>query len=257
MLKCCRGLVYRRGSAWAGRRKCSTTPHNNNLDKLIETECVFRLRGYLEKHPKRQVKTEEFKDLCVKSGIDPVSVPQILDSFERAAVIVRLDANDNTVIIKPETVFNELHDLLRINYDPNEKDTIALGEVEQKLAELEKQKAPLDYAVGQNVSTWFAAGGAGVALLMAGMARLTFVDFDWDVMEPATYFITSGAATLMFGWYAWNKEEYTYTNLQQRMVNKRRTRKYIKAGFPVSDYMATIKRRDELKAKLNAAKHFV
>ena len=45
------------------------------------------------------------------------------------------------------------------------------------------------------------AGLAGMAAQFGILARLTWWEYSWDIMEPVTYFITYGTAILMYGYF--------------------------------------------------------
>ena len=44
-------------------------------------------------------------------------------------------------------------------------------------------------------------GLAGMATQFGILARLTWWEYSWDIMEPVTYFITYGTAIIMYGYF--------------------------------------------------------
>jgi hypothetical protein len=58
-------------------------------------------------------------------------------------------------------------------------------------------------------------------LQMATMSYLTFVQFDWDVMEPASYFLTSGTALGFFMYFVLLKREHTLTDVDRTAIANR------------------------------------
>jgi len=79
-----------------------------------------------------------------------------------------------------------------------EKELVAELELLQKeLKPLEQQRQELiEHAEGRTSSlTWV---GLGLMSVQFGiLARLTWWEYSWDIMEPVTYFVTYGTAIAM------------------------------------------------------------
>lgn len=51
-------------------------------------------------------------------------------------------------------------------------------------------------------TTWVAWGGMAYMATQFGiLARLTWWEYSWDIMEPVTYFITYGTAMVMYAYF--------------------------------------------------------
>ena len=83
------------------------------------------------------------------------------------------------------------------------------GEIERvrtELLPLERQCQQLMQKSGTrtNITVW-----ALLALMsvQAGfLARLTFVDYSWDIMEPITYFVTYGTSIAVFAYFVLTRQ---------------------------------------------------
>lgn len=54
-----------------------------------------------------------------------------------------------------------------------------------------------------NIMTWV---GLGLMSVQFGiLARLTWWEYSWDIMEPVTYFVTYGTAMAMYAYYCITK----------------------------------------------------
>ena len=55
-----------------------------------------------------------------------------------------------------------------------------------------------------NRLTWLGLGLMGLQFGL--LARLTWWEYSWDIMEPVTYFVGYGSAIAMFGYYILTKQ---------------------------------------------------
>lgn len=61
--------------------------------------------------------------------------------------------------------------------------------------------------VAQRRSNWLAWAGLGLMSVQFGiLARLTWWEYSWDIMEPVTYFVTYGTAMACYAYYVLTKE---------------------------------------------------
>lgn len=68
------------------------------------------------------------------------------------------------------------------------------------------------------------------------LARLTWWDFNWDIMEPVTYFITFGTAVIGYAYFAIAKREYTYGDLRDVVHQRSVVSTYFRNGFDFEKY---------------------
>ena len=45
------------------------------------------------------------------------------------------------------------------------------------------------------------------------LARLTWWEYSWDIMEPVTYFVTYGTAIIAYSYFVLTKQEYMYNDV--------------------------------------------
>lgn len=69
----------------------------------------------------------------------------------------------------------------------------------QKLNELARRRT--------TVLSW--AGLAAMGVQFGFLARLTWWDYSWDIMEPVTYFVTYGTTMAMFAYFVLTKQVIT------------------------------------------------
>lgn len=96
-------------------------------------------------------------------------------------------------------------------------------ELQKRLEDLQMQIAPLEEmklrleskaSVSTNYLSWLGLGLMG--LQFGILARLTWWEYSWDIMEPVTYFVTYGTSMAMFAYYLLTKQEYIFPDVRDR-----------------------------------------
>jgi len=92
--------------------------------------------------------------------------------------------------------------------------------LQKELQPLEKQRQEIiNHAEERTTAiTWV---GLGLMSVQFGiLARLTWWEYSWDIMEPVTYFVTYGTAIACYAYFVLTRQEYLYPDAtdRQRLV---------------------------------------
>ncbi|XP_034040205.1 calcium uniporter protein, mitochondrial [Thalassophryne amazonica] len=204
------------------------------------------------------------------TGIDIL----LLDDF-------KLVINDTTHLVRPprrdllpheeaerlndvKFLVQQLYTTLRIEEHQLTKERELIGRLEDlnsQLRPLEKAKEELSKKAERR-TTWVLWGGMAYMATQFGiLARLTWWEYSWDIMEPVTYFITYGTAMAMYAYYVLTRQEYVYPDARDRQYllffhkGVKRTRfdveKYNKLKDAIAEVELDLKRlRDPLQLQL-------
>ncbi|TFK69837.1 hypothetical protein BDN72DRAFT_878182 [Pluteus cervinus] len=96
-----------------------------------------------------------------------------------------------------------------------------------------------------------ALGGFGMLIVYWGaVARLTFWDYGWDVMEPITYL--SGLSTVILGylWFLYQGREVSYSSVLRHSISARRNALYDTRGFDIDIWVDKMKEVKEIKKEI-------
>jgi len=168
-----------------------------------------------------------------KEGVRIASRTSIQTLFDQE---FRLHINDNEFIVEPpqleslsreelkkisdvKNLVGQLYEALNIDEFQlqREQDLVKELEVLQKeLKPLEDQRHELlQHAEDRtSVMTWV---GLGLMSIQFGiLARLTWWEYSWDIMEPVTYFVTYGTAIAGYAYFVLTRQEYLYPDASDR-----------------------------------------
>ncbi|XP_071754058.1 calcium uniporter protein, mitochondrial isoform X1 [Centroberyx gerrardi] len=158
----------------------------------------------------------------------------------------------------------QLYTTLRIEEHQLSKERELIGRLEDlnsQLRPLEKVKDELSKKAERR-TTWVLWGGMAYMATQFGiLARLTWWEYSWDIMEPVTYFITYGTAMAMYAYFVLTRQEYIYPDARDRQYllffhkGVKRTRfdieKYNKLKDDIAEVELDLKRlRDPLQLQL-------
>jgi len=118
-------------------------------------------------------------------------------------------------------------------------------DLKRELAPLYRQKSILDEKSESQASWVMYAGLVYLTAQMAFLARLTWWDFNWDIMEPVTYFVTFGTSIIGYLYFAVTRREYTFGDIRTSVLQNRMFKNYVKNDFPIEKYFT-------LEQKMNA-----
>ncbi|XP_046884668.1 calcium uniporter protein, mitochondrial [Hypomesus transpacificus] len=208
--------------------------------------------------------------IASSTGIDIL----LLDDFN-------LVINDTTHLVRPprrellahedaerlndvKFLVQQLYTTLHIEEHQLSKERQLVGRLEDlnsELRPLEKVKEELSRKAERR-TTWALWGGVAYMATQFGiLARLTWWEYSWDIMEPVTYFITYGTAMAMYSYFVLTRQEYIYPDARDRQYllffhkGLKRTRfdvdKYNKLKEDVAEVELDLKRlRDPLQLQL-------
>lgn len=82
------------------------------------------------------------------------------------------------------------------------------------------------------------------------LARLTWWEYSWDIMEPVTYFVTYGTAMAGYAYYCVTKQEYILEDVRDRQYLIAMHKKAKKQGLDLLQYNALRRQIVEIEEDL-------
>ncbi|KAJ7704579.1 hypothetical protein B0H17DRAFT_1039985 [Mycena rosella] len=122
--------------------------------------------------------------------------------------------------------------------------------VETQLSGMEVLKRECDREAHRGARRMASAGFGVLAVYWGTVARLTFWDYGWDVMEPITYL--SGLSTVMAGylWFLYQGREVSYSSVLDRSISARRETLYKARGFDIERWLDLVTEGRSLRREI-------
>ncbi|XP_037908151.1 calcium uniporter protein, mitochondrial isoform X3 [Hermetia illucens] len=166
----------------------------------------------------------------------------------------RISSEELTKLGDVRAMVAQLYEALHVGeyHVKKEKELIErLEELKYQLTPLEEKKQELDaQAVRKaNMMTWL---GLGLMSVQFGiLARLTWWEYSWDIMEPVTYFVTYGTAMAAYAYFCVTRQEYNYNSVRDRQYLMTIHKRAKKKGFDLETYNNLKRQQAETEYDLN------
>lgn len=112
-----------------------------------------------------------------------------------------------------------LYSTMNVEQHQIEKEKELLQKLENlklELLPMEKKMDTLNAMAKRRTEILSWAGLAAMGIQFGFLARLTWWDYSWDIMEPVTYFVTYGTTMAMFAYFVLTKQEYNFVEVKDR-----------------------------------------
>ncbi|KIJ64799.1 hypothetical protein HYDPIDRAFT_28160 [Hydnomerulius pinastri MD-312] len=122
--------------------------------------------------------------------------------------------------------------------------------VGRELESMQKVKSVCDREARKGARR-LAVGGFGMLVVYWGaVARLTFWDYGWDVMEPITYL--SGLSTVICGylWFLYHGRQVSYSSVLDHSISARREALYASKGLDIDRWMDLVSEQKRLRREI-------
>ncbi|XP_059170259.1 calcium uniporter protein, mitochondrial-like [Physella acuta] len=166
-------------------------------------------------------------------------------------VICPVSHEDAQTLTDVKLLISQLYTTLNVESYQLERER----ELRTRLEDLNMQISPLEQktqhlcskaSVSTNRLVWL---GLGCMSLQFGiLARLTWWEYSWDIMEPVTYFVTYGTSMAMYTYFILTKQEYAFPDAKDRQFLLKFYKLASKEKLDVDKY-------NQLREKITEAEH--
>lgn len=127
-----------------------------------------------------------------------------------------------------------------------------LQSMEDKLKGLDEKRALVERR-GRQAGHRLAWLGLGFMGLQFGfLARLTWWEYSWDIMEPVTYFVGYGTSMVMFAYYVLTRQELSGPAVSDRKMRLIFAKEAARQGLDIQAYNNLVDEVDKLEKELRS-----
>ena len=191
-------------------------------------------------HERDRIGYPAFQRKCVELGVLPEDCEALLRRLERSGTVMY---TDGVVHINPNDLFSKVQGVIGIKEELPVEKRIRL--LEEKLKALDAEKSEVDQRMEANRRKTWARVAAYCGGQMWLFARFTFVDFEWDIMEPISWLVVQGNAVIFFAFLWRYGVEHSFERFDEVRVSQVLVKTYDAYGF---DFESWVNTRNELKA---------
>ncbi|XP_015776100.1 PREDICTED: calcium uniporter protein, mitochondrial-like [Acropora digitifera] len=127
--------------------------------------------------------------------------------------------DDFRTVAHIKTLVHQLYSAMNIEEHQLEKERHLMKELEKlqlELKPLEELKTEIESRSAKRTTAVVWGGLAYMALQFGLLARLTWWEYSWDIMEPVTYFVGYGTAMAAYAYFILTRQEFMYNDARDR-----------------------------------------
>jgi hypothetical protein len=214
------------------------------VNDLDQQQRVQSLRRHLNEISRLTIPKSEYIKLANDvAGMDEKQALELLPHLHQSGVALHYSNNPvlgDVIVVQPQQVTQSMARLLDTNvlHRELEKHKEELAKIEAQVAPMREKKRELDTRAKNRITTYLFMGLGYLVAQTTILAKMTWIDFGWDVVEPITYFFTFSVALIGYSYFLLLRREYTYGDMLNMLTNRRRRIEYKKAGFDYQKYAA-------------------
>jgi len=214
---------------------------------LVEREHFAKVKTRLANDDRKKITYSEFVDVCAKEGLSKEQAKQLSQSLSDSGAILHFANSRNEVLrdyvfLKP-VEFNKTvaRILAELSDDTYLREELAikqseLAKLKAELQPLESKKAELENKASRRATIILWSGYAYCLVQGAIVARLTWWELSWDVMEPVTYMLTFATVMIGYSYFLMTRNEYTYEGLRKTLEKRGLAKMFRRKQFDEISY---------------------
>lgn len=182
-------------------------------------------------------------DVAINDRVYALSLPDVLSSSSG-------DSGGAAHLGAVVDRMNGVVESLRRDQEERERIRAEATAIEEQLAPMESLRTECQERASRRARVLAWAGLGFLSLQFGFLARLTWWEYSWDLMEPVTYFVTIGTDLILFGYFVLTRTSFSAEAVKERSELKTFYKLAKKRGMDVSEYNALKQRLEECNQKL-------
>eukprot|EP01080_Neovahlkampfia_damariscottae_P010532 gene10532-3053_t len=216
-----------------------------NLNKNQRFFVTANVEKLLTEFPSKvSISREEFNETCEKLQIDPQEAMDVLPTF-----------NDK-IVLDSERVGLELSqvmDMKRLKREIKE-DEEQLEELKEKFHTISLEREKCEEKVDSRLTRWKIGGCLFLTIQGATLAKMTWIDYGWDITEPISYFVMFTVVVWSMAYFSVFKHDYNVIDILKRFKENKLIMEYQKRKFDIIEFEELQNQIENLEKKITKNK---
>lgn len=212
----------------------SVSGKGNLGEEVVATAGARKVAAALREIAANQdtISWEQFSEVATKEGQDPTKLGQALHTAGQIFHAATHPTLKKVVCVRPERLLESVNQVLALDVDRDAR----LQAVQAELAPLQEKWAQIEASGHSRAKFWIHTSLLGLVAQGAFVARLTWWELSWDIMEPITYMLTFSVALISISYFTLTGAEFSYESLHAVLARRRREKLIRRWNFDKEKY---------------------
>jgi len=209
---------------------------NVEVEELTLTVYFQHLREKLLSQKRDFILYSEFKSWCDEFGIPEQRARELLGALHTVGEVLYFPNNEKLrdyIFIKTNPVLNTVVQTLDIKLMKRNTNKLIhqLSSISKEYTALNENKLLYDDIARRSAKRTMRLLFAYICIQFGVLGHMVWYDFNWDIMEPISYFVGLGTTIGAYWYFILFKQDYTYDVLEAREMLKKLRKLYIRNEF--------------------------
>jgi hypothetical protein len=216
---------------------------NLEVEELTNKVYFQKIKERILSQKRHFILYSEFVSWCDEYGISEQRAREFCSALHTVGDILYFPHNDflkDYILLSSKEVMNTVVNALDIKLVKRDTQKLKtqLNAILEDYTKLNDQKLALDHQAASGAKWTMRTLFAYICVQFGVMAHMVWVDFNWDIMEPISYFVGLGTTCGAYWYFILFKQDYTYDVLEEREKLKKLRKLYIKNEFDYHRWFA-------------------
>jgi len=219
----------------------SQFPITTNVVKSLDEEKGFR----------DFIPFSRFTSICRSHGLQEENeIKDLASTLQRAAKLFLLEREngERVLYLNPENLLNHVGLLLRDETEEEKK--AQLDSLRKELAVLDEKLKAIRVRSERSANLKIWGFICYVICQTSALARLTWWELSWDIIEPVTYFVTMSGVIACMIYVGWTKQEYSHQTFYYGLVAKKEMKLLKAENLSLNDRRDLLQKIQKLEKQL-------
>jgi len=231
---------------------------NARLQRILKLSNLNHVKERLSEVSKQQdmIEFELFVSWCDEFGINREDATAYAQALEETGQIILLDSDsgEQMMYLRPDKVLEQVMQVVDVDGKLVPRKQAQIETLKKELVALDEKLDVICKKATRsaNLRTWGVI--CYVVAQTSALARMTWWDFSWDLVEPVTYFVTMSGVIVSLMYFGFTKREWSSNGLYSHWYLKKEHSLWMQEGIPLRAREDLLKKIETLERQVRRTK---